>query len=372
METRKKWIDLMTKIAYPVLKSLSEERLYKDFPSEFNSEKVSFRCLEAFGRTMCGIAPWLELKGLKGEEAELQKEYRLLVRKAIDKATDPESRDFMNFTEGSQPLVDTAFLAHAIVRAPEELYNKLDERVKKNLINTLKASRVISSFNNNWLLFSAMIETALYIMGEETVEKRITDAIDKFREEWYVGDGNYSDGINFHFDYYNSFVIHPMYIDIVKNLPQYSDWIPVAIKRGRRYAQILERMIAPDGTYTVVGRSVCYRFGAFQLLSQSVLQSFVPEEVSKAQIRCGLTAVLDKCAEGGMFDEKGWLKPGVYGYQPELAESYINTGSLYLCSAVFLVLGVSPEDDFWTAADEDWTSKKIWSGKKTVIDHSVD
>jgi hypothetical protein len=163
-----------------------------------------------------------------------------------------------------------------------------------------------------------------------------------------------------------------MYIDIVTTLPQYSELIPDALKRGRRYAQILERMIAPDGTYTVVGRSICYRFGAFQLLSQAVLQDFVPDTISKAQIRCGLTAVLEKCIEGGMFDEKGWLKPGVYGYQPELAENYINTGSLYLCSAVFLVLGVSPEDNFWTSCYEDWTSKKIWSGQKTVIDHSVD
>ena len=372
MSSRKKWIDLMKEIAYPVLKSLSEENLNRDFPSEFNPEKSSFRCLEAFGRTMCGIAPWLGLKGIKGEEAVLQNEFRTLARRAIDKATDPESKDFMNFSEGSQPLVDTAFLAHAIIRAPEELYHKLDERVKKNLINAFKSSRVINAYNCNWLLFSGMIEAALYIMGEEIVDKRVQDAIDKFQNEWYVGDGTYSDGINFHFDYYNSFVIHPMYIDIVTTLPQYSELIPDALKRGRRYAQILERMIAPDGTYTVVGRSICYRFGAFQLLSQAVLQDFVPDTISKAQIRCGLTAVLEKCIEGGMFDEKGWLKPGVYGYQPELAENYINTGSLYLCSAVFLVLGVSPEDNFWTSCYEDWTSKKIWSGQKTVIDHSVD
>ena len=82
------------------------------------------------------------------------------------------------------------------------------------------------------------------------------------------------------------------------------------------------------------------------------------------QVRCALSAVIDRImANGNMFDEKGWLLPGVYGCQPGLAEMYINRGSLYLCSAVFLALGLSPEDPFWTGEDEDWTAKKIWRGE---------
>lgn len=72
-----------------------------------------------------------------------------------------------------------------------------------------------------------------------------------------------------------------------------------------------------------------------------------------------------------MFDAKGWLRPGVYGYQPELAEGYINTGSLYLCAAVFLPLGLPPQDEFWFARDESWTSKKVWAGEVAPIDHAI-
>ena len=32
-------------------------------------------------------------------------------------------------------------------------------------------------------------------------------------EEWYVGDGWYSDGPSFGFDYYNGYVLHPMYVN---------------------------------------------------------------------------------------------------------------------------------------------------------------
>ena len=73
-----------------------------------------------------------------------------------------------------------------------------------------------------------------------------------------------------------------------------------------------------------------------------------------------------------MFRENGWLNPGVYGHQEELGERYINTGSLYLCSAVFLALGLSPNDKFWTEPDTPWTQKAIWSGQHVHIDHAID
>ncbi len=371
MTTREKWIDVMKKIALPVIDSLANEGLNEAFPKDFHEDRADFRCLEAFGRTMCGIAPWLELKDVQGKERLFQGNMRNLARRAIDKATNPESKDFMNFCEGQQPLVDTAFLAHAIVRAPEELYFKLDEKVKNNLKSALKSSRVLRTYENNWVLFGAMVEAALYIMGEKIEKSRVEDALNRFNEKWYLGDGVYGDGVHFAFDYYNSFVIHPMYVDILRTFPQYKELLPEAIKRASRYAAIQERMIAPDGTYTVIGRSSTYRFGAFQLLSQSVLQDFLPESIAPAQVRSALTAVIEKCIEGGMFDENGWLRPGVYGYQPELAEEYINTGSLYLCAAVFLVLGLSENHPFWQGEDEPWTSRKIWSGQREKSDHSV-
>lgn len=371
MDTRKYWVDLMLRIAEPVLTALAERRLQRDLPKTFRPERAKFRGLEAFGRTMCGIAPWLELEGLTGEEAEHQARLRHLAREAIDSATDPESPDFLDFSTNGQPLVDAAFLAHGIVRAPRELLEKLEPRVKENLKAALISSRYITPCDNNWVLFASMVETALHLMGEEIMFLRVYNAVSKFSDQWYLGDGTYSDGPLYHFDYYNSFVIHPMYIDTIRAFDRYTELIPEALRRASRYAAIQERMIAPDGTYILIGRSICYRFGAFQLLSQAILQDFLPEEISPAQVRCALTAVLKKCEEGGMFNEDGWLLPGVYGNQPGLAELYINTGSLYLCSAVFLVLGTGPDHPFWNAPDEPWTQKKLWSGVDLKYDEYI-
>ena len=143
--------------------------------------------------------------------------------------------------------------------------------------------------------------------------------------------------------------------------------------RAGRYAAELEKNINADGSYPVIGRSITYRFGAFQLLSQAALEDFLPNELPPEQVRTALTACIRKVTEHpAMFDAQGWLQPGVYGYQPDLAEGYICVGSLYLCLTVFLPLGLAPTADFWSKPEIPWTAKRIWSGENVMLDHAVD
>lgn len=263
-----------------------------------------------------------------------------------------------------------------MIRAPGCLIETMDDRVKNNVAEALKASRSIVPGPTNWILFSAMVETALYRLGAEDYDKvRILYAVRTF-QDWYKGDGIYGDGAVFHWDYYNSFVIQPMYMDILKTLAPVMDeaahLLPTVKKRAVRYASILERCIGPDGTYPIIGRSICYRFGAFQLLSQAALEHVLEDAVKPEQVRCALTAVIKKTMSSPtMFDRNGWLRPGVMGYQPDLAEPYINSGSLYLCCAVFLALGLERNDRFWSASDRDWTARKVWKGEMMTRDQAI-
>lgn len=372
------WIASLVKISRPVLEALAEKRLKLAMPvggSEEREGRRDFTHLEALGRTLAGIAPWLENLHLDTEEERLRAEFATLARKAIDSATDPDSPDFVNFNYGHQPIVDAAFLAHAILRAPRELWHKLDARVKTNLIRGLKATRSRKPFFCNWLLFAAMIETFFYTVGEEWDRMRVDYALNQ-HEQWYLGDGMYGDGPEFHWDYYNSFVIQPMLVDILARVgPEYPEWEalkPVFLKRAARYAEILERLIAPDGTFPPIGRSIVYRFGAFQHLAQMALQQNLPPAIAPAQVRSALTAVIQRLMDApGMFDEQGWLTIGFCGRQDGLGEKYISTGSLYLCTTVFLPLGLPPDDEFWKGEPQDWTSKKIWSGQNLPCDQAV-
>ena len=373
------WTGLLARLAEPVLENLARGTLKRNMPVECaagnQAERRKYSHLEAIARLLAGIAPWIEAPLEAGAERDLQRRYAALARDAIRSATDPQSPDFLNFSEGGQPLVDCGFLAQALLRAPAELWKKLDRATQRNLAAALVSSRAIVPNNSNWLLFSAMVETALAMMGEAWDATRIDYALRK-HQEWYLGDGVYGDGPRFHWDYYNSFVIQPMLLDTLRSIGPYSSqWqgmLPDVVARARRYAAIQERLIAPDGTFPAIGRSITYRCGAFHLLAQIALGRELPEPLTGPQVRCALTAAMRRLMEApGTFDGNGWLRIGFCGHQPGLGESYISTGSLYLCSAVLLPLGLGPVDPFWTGPAQEWTSCRMWSGEDMPADHAL-
>lgn len=376
---REYWVEMLTRISHPVLKALSENKLKERMPVEAvpgslsGRQKVTY--LEALGRTLAGLAPWLELGPDQTEEGKRREQYILWSVDSIRNAVTPASANFLNFTEGGQPLVDAAFLAHALLRAPTQLWGNLDTTTQHHLITALQSTRIIKPYYSNWLLFSAMVEAALLKFSKQHDAMRVDYAV-KQHESWYKGDGMYGDGPEFHFDYYNSYVIHPMLLDVVatinQKLGELGDVHAVLVKRSQRYAEIQERLISPEGTFPPIGRSIAYRCGAFQLLAHIALQKKLPPSLPPAQVRSALTAVIKKSMEAPeTFDKDGWLTIGFCGHQPEIGESYISTGSLYLCTEAFLPLGLPPTDVFWSGDSLEWTSKKAYSGKSFTIDKAL-
>jgi hypothetical protein len=377
---RQYWIGVLTRIADPVLSTLSQRKLRLEMPVEAPassaSERSQYTYLEAIGRLLTGVAPWLESGDDSGPERKLRRKYGELARNSIAAAVDPASPDYMNFTRGSQPVVDAAFLALAVLRAPAELWEKLDTRTKKQLVDALRSTRAIRPGFNNWLLFSATVEAFLAFAGEQWDLMRVDYAI-RQHAEWYKGDGVYGDGPEFHWDYYNSFVIHPMLLAALETVDQHSKtWTsfhePI-VERARRYAAIQERLISPEGTYPAIGRSIAYRFGALHLLATMALRRQLPENVTPEQVRGAMTAVIRRMVEApGTFDAKGWLRVGFCGDQPGVAEGYISTGSLYLCSAALLPLGLQSTDPFWNSPAKPWTAQRMWGGGQDVrADHAL-
>ena len=373
------WIATLTHIADPVLEALSQRKLRVVMPVKAPhgnaDERRQFTYLEALARLLVGMSPWLECTDTATREEGPREHYSDLARQSIAAAVDPSSPDYMNFSKGSQPLVDAAFLALAILQAPRELWEKLDRETKPKLVEALRSSRVILPALNNWLLFSATIEAFLFHIGEEWDRMRVDYAIRQV-DEWYKGDGVYGEGPEFHWDYYNSFVIQPMLLTVVETVSrrstQWESFHPAILARAKRYAAIQERLIGPDGSYPAIGRSITYRCGAFHLLAAMALRRELPAGIAPAQARAALTAVMRRTMEApGTFDERGWLNVGLCGHQPSLGEAYISTGSLYLCSACFLPLGLPSADPFWSKPAQLWTSRRIWSGQSVPADHAM-
>jgi hypothetical protein len=377
IDERAYWCEITARLSLPMLDALSRRRLKAEMPVESvgTGNRANVTHLEAVGRLLCGIAPWLELGGDATAEGGQRAKFAALARTGIDAGTDPSSADFLNFSRGSQPLVDAAFLAQAMLRAPKELWQKLDPRVQQNVIEALKSSRPIRASESNWKLFATTIEVFLQKVGVAPDKARLLEGIDK-HAAWYLGDGTYGDGPEFHWDYYNSFVIQPMLVealDVVGDeTPELKAFQAKSRERLTRWAAVQERMISPDGSFPVLGRSIAYRCGAFQGLAMAAWRKLLPKEVSPAQARVALTRVIRRTLEApGTWDEKGWLRLGLAGHQRGLAETYISTGSLYLCSVALLPLGLPVADEFWTAPAVKTTWEKAWSGEDLPADKAI-
>lgn len=380
LQDREYWVNTLYKIVNPVVKNMAAGTLKQNLPLEkgpgysLNVTKVTY--MEAVGRTMDGLAPWLALPEENNTEGVLRKQVLKDLLKGLPNMVNPTHPDYLNFTTEQQPIVDAAFIAQAFLRAPVQLWQPLDTITKQRFIAEFKSLRNRKPSYSNWLLFSGITEAFLLKIGQQADPFRMDMAYRKMKE-WYVGDGYYKDGEKFAMDYYNSFVIQGMMVDLTAIMTE-KRMIAVAeyeeaLKRMVRFSELQERMISPEGTYPVIGRSLTYRIGAFQALAQVALMEKLPKAVLPAQVRCALTKVIQNQFEAsGTFSADGWLQLGFAGHQPEIADTYTSTGSLYLCTVGFLPLGLPASNPFWSTAAADWTSKKAWSGQATKKDYHVD
>ena len=374
------WSDILYKMVSPVVLNLAAGTLKKNMPIEkapgysLKAEQVTY--LEAVGRTMAGIAPWLALPDDESSEGRQRKQLRLALLKGISNAVDPSNPDYLNFRTEQQPLVDAAFMAQGFLRAPKALWEPLDSVTKKRVVEEFKSMRNRSGSYNNWLLFAAISEAFLISVGEQADPARIDFALKKM-PEWYAGDGWYSDGPRFSMDYYNSFVIQPMLVDLYAVMLRFNkvseaDY-QLVLKRMLRHAEFQERIIGADGSFPPFGRSITYRTGSFQVLAHCSLLGKYPEQITPAQTRCAMTAMMKRMFTScNNFNEKGWLVLGFCGSQPSVADYYTSTGSLYLATLGFLPLGLPASDPFWTAPPVDWSSKKAWNSLPFKKDYKVD
>lgn len=381
IDDRKLWLSYMDKVARPVISNLAAGTFKEKMPVVFSptidnkESRLKASYLEAFGRTLCGIAPWLNVEGGSKEEVALRNQYRTWTLQAIANSVNPSSKDYLTWT-GGQPLVDAAFFSLGLIRCPW-IWQHLNDSTKQQVLTVLKGTRNTMPVYSNWILFSGMIEAFFCKYGYEYDKVRIEFGIREFAEHWYVGDGMFSDGMNFAFDYYNSYVIQPFLANIIGAMntreQSYQWFVPKLDKINKRYAELQEKLINADGSFPVFGRSITYRGGAFHHLADMALRKQLPASLHGAQVRSALTAVIKKTLDAlNTFTNGGWLNIGLYGSQPGLADFYINTGSEYLCMNIFLPLGLPPTDDFWTSIAEPWTAVKAWNGEDVKADHALD
>ena len=378
---RQYWCSLAYRIAQPVLENMAKGELQKNMQTEFSpsfdnrNRKVLY--MECFGRLMAGIAPWLALPDDDTAEGLQRKQLREWALQAYRNAVDTNNPDYLCWGIGGQNLVDAAYIAESFLRAYDTLWMPLDNQTKQRYLTEFRKLRKIDPPYTNWLLFSSTIESFMAKAKGEYDQYRVNSACRKM-EEWYVGDGWYADGPSFSFDYYSSYVFHPMYLETLQAMIDakantrldYQKYYNRALKRCQKYAIVLERFISPDGTFPVFGRSIPYRLAAMQPLALMAWYQTLPKELTNGQVRAALMKVMHR-----MFDsqqccnERGFLTIGFCGNQPNIADWYTNNGSLYMTTLAFMPLGLPANHPFWTDAAQPWTQVKAWNGEAFPKDH---
>ena len=379
---RQYWCSLAYKMAQPVLENMAKGELQKNMQTEFSpsfdnrNRKVLY--MECFGRLMAGVAPWLTLPDDATAEGKQRKQLREWALASYKNAVDPQNPDYLCWGIGGQNLVDAAYIAESFLRAYDTLWKPLDEVTKQRYLKEFAKLRHIDPPYTNWLLFSSTIESFMAKAGGDFDEYRVNSACRKV-EEWYVGDGWYADGPSFAFDYYSSYVFHPMYLETLQAMVDakvnsrldYQKYYDRELKRCQKYSIILERFISPEGTFPAFGRSIPYRMATMQPLALMAWYQKLPKDLSNGQVRAALTKVLHRMFDQeNNFNEKGYLSIGFCGSsQKNVADWYTNNGSLYMTTLAFMPLGLPADHPFWTDAAQPWTQVKAWNNQQFPKDH---
>ena len=380
---REYWTEVACRLAQPVLENMARGELQKNMQVEVSptwdgrDKRVTY--MECFGRLMAGIAPWLALPDDDSKEGQTRRQLREWALQSYKNAVDPASPDYLLWRKEGQTLVDAAYVAESLIRGYDALWKPLDDVTKQRYIDEFTQLRRIDPPYTNWLLFASTIESFLAKVGAPFDGYRVSMAVRK-TEEWYVGDGWYSDGQGtFAFDYYSSYVFHAMYLETLQNMIDarrggwgidYRRFYQRALRRAQKHAVILERFISPEGTFPVFGRSIPYRMAAMQPLALMAWRQTLPEELSNGQVRRALTRVMHRMYDQQQnFNEGGFLTIGFCGSQPEAADWYTNNGSLYMTSLSLMPLGLSADHPFWTDAEQPTTQEKAWGGQAFPKDH---
>ncbi|NGO09152.1 DUF2264 domain-containing protein [Streptomyces sp. HC44] len=250
----------------------------------------------------------------------------------------------------SQPLVEAASIALALRLTRPLLWDRLDDAVQQRAAAWLGDALTAEAWPCNWELFPVTVGGFLEEIGYEAESSRaaIDRGLDRI-EQWYVGDGWYTDGDGRKFDYYNGWamhlypVLHAWLADDARLLDLYG---------GRLSSHLADyaRLFGADGAPMRQGRSLTYRFATTAPLWLGAMTGRTP--LPPGETRRLASGALKYFLDRGAVDDRGLLTLGWHGPDPSILQGYSGPASPYWASKGFLGLLLPADHEVWTAAEE--------------------
>lgn len=313
-----------------------------DYPSSKPASAVDR--LEGFARTFLLAA--LRIAGSQGQQQDLIEWYR----RALVSGVDPHGPEcWPALTDHSQPTVEAAAIAVGLHVAQTWLWDGLDVRTQSRLIDWFSGSRGTWCADNNHVLLGATLTAFVESVGGEVHAVEVDEALDRI-DDWYVGDGWYTDGEGRRFDYYNAwaFQFYPFFIcRMVGN--RLDERRHLYRGRLRMFLAGYEHLFGATGSPLIQGRSLIYRWGVvapFWMAQQEGVDALTPGRTRRL-----CSGVLKHFVDAGVGAD-GTLGLGWHADHAGILQSYNAAGSPHWASKGFLGLLLPPEHPAWHAPEE--------------------
>ncbi|WP_149831234.1 DUF2264 domain-containing protein [Streptomyces tailanensis] len=250
----------------------------------------------------------------------------------------------------SQPLVEAASIAFALRLTRPLLWDRLDDSVRQRAAAWLGDALTAEPWPCNWELFPVTVGGFLEEIGheQELARRVIEHRLDRI-EQWYLGEGWYTDGDGRKFDYYNGWAMH-LYPVLHAWLANDERLLELYGGRLSRHLEDYARLFGGDGAPLHQGRSLTYRFATTVPLWLGALTGRTP--LSPGETRRLASGALKYFLDRGAVDDRGLLSLGWHGPDSAVLQGYSGPASPYWASKGFLGLLLPPDHEVWTATEE--------------------
>ncbi|WP_328943033.1 DUF2264 domain-containing protein [Streptomyces sp. NBC_00250] len=253
-------------------------------------------------------------------------------------------------TDTRQAIVEAASVALGLRLTRPWLWDRLDDRTRERVADWLRPALGPSPVDNNWWLFGLTVAGFLQDVGADT--DRAAATVDRSLariEDWYLGDGWYSDGDNRAFDHYNAWALH-FYPVLHAHLAGDRELLDRYGPRLRAHLDDYVHLFDADGAPLPYGRSLIYRFAAAAAPWLGTLTGHTP--LTPGATRRLASGTLRYFLDRGATDPNGLLTLGWHGPYAPLVQEYSGPGSPYWASKGFLGLLLPADHPAWTDPEE--------------------
>ncbi len=344
MHSKKDYEDLMLKILNPLKPYYSEGKAYLNIGSTAAVYRDKAAWIEGFSRPLWALAPYYAHPENKDDS------FAKIYLEGLKNGTNPFHREYWGeICDYDQVIVEMAAMGLALILAPDTFFYSMNEQEQRNFASWLYTINDHKYPENNWVMFQVIVNIGLKNVNMPYNDSMIEWGIKKL-DEWYLGDGWYTDGITQHTDYYVPFAIHFYSLIYAKYIEKaYPDRSNRIKERAGLFAKDFIYWFDKNGAAVAYGRSLTYRFAQAAFWSALVWADASP--FSPGVFKGIINRNLEDWMRAPIFDKSGLLTIG-YKYPNLLMSEYYNApGSPYWAMKTFLLLALPADHEFFSVAE---------------------